>query len=61
MFLSTHSASLSLCGQYLRSETHADVFLAGVQPLQTEVGNPLSPPIEATLDLLQALLQEVLS
>jgi hydrogenase 3 maturation protease len=58
---STHSASLSLCGQYLRKETQADVFLLGVQPLQTGLGAPLSPAVEATINLIENVLQQLLA
>ncbi|MGD0574267.1 MAG: hydrogenase 3 maturation endopeptidase HyCI [Anaerolineales bacterium] len=58
--LSTHSASLSLSARFIQSETHAEVFLLGVQPLATAVGASLSPPVEAAIDLLQSLLQQLL-
>ncbi|MGA2819598.1 MAG: hydrogenase 3 maturation endopeptidase HyCI [Anaerolineales bacterium] len=58
--LSTHSASLSLSARFIQSETHAEVFLLGVQPLATVVGATLSPPVEAAIDLLQRLLQQLL-
>ncbi|MGA2111531.1 MAG: hydrogenase 3 maturation endopeptidase HyCI [Anaerolineales bacterium] len=58
--LSTHAASLSLCARYIHNETQADVFLLGVQPLTTELGASLSPPVEAAIDLLQGILTQLL-
>lgn len=58
--VSTHTASLSLCARYLGGETKADVFLLGVQPLTRELGVSLSAPVSAALDLLSAILLELL-
>lgn len=57
---STHQVSLELFMNCLRAETGADIFLLGVQPRSTHLGQPLSPAIRQTLDELQKILVKIL-
>jgi hydrogenase 3 maturation protease len=41
--ITTHRPSLAVLGDYLRSETSAGIFVIGIQPLDREFGEGLSP------------------
>jgi hydrogenase maturation protease len=45
--VTTHKASLAVLGAYLGSETGASVFVVGIQPVNTDFGNGLSPILRA--------------
>jgi len=45
--VTTHKASLAVLGAYLSSETGASVFVVGIQPVNTDFGNGLSPILRA--------------
>lgn len=57
---STHSLPLYMFAQYLTAECHCAVALIGIQPLHTNLGEPLSDAVRRavrrTADTLSALL-----
>ncbi len=53
---STHSYSLHLFVDYLRSETCADIYILGIQPGTTDFNVPLSRELEQTLSELTRLI-----
>lgn len=57
---STHQLSLELFMNCLRAETGADIFLMGIQPRATHLGEPISLAILQTLSSLENALVEIL-
>jgi hydrogenase 3 maturation protease len=55
---STHTLSPAVFMQYLREASDADVYLLGVQPRSTELGQGLTAPLEDSLDELVNLIAE---
>jgi hydrogenase 3 maturation protease len=55
---STHTLSPAVFMQYLREVSDADVYLLGVQPRSTELGQGLTAPLEDTLDELVNLISQ---
>ncbi len=54
--ISTHKASLAVLGAYLQSETHASVFILGIQPGNTEFGSGLTQAVqEASKEIIEAI------
>ena len=53
---STHTLSPAVFMQYLREASDADVYLLGVQPRSTELGQGLTAPLEDSLDELVNLI-----
>jgi hydrogenase maturation protease len=49
---STHRLSLALFMKYLQEHTRSDVFLLGVQPGTTELGQKMTVPMQETLQML---------
>lgn len=47
---STHTLSLALLGDYLRSVTGASAYVLGIQPHRIAFGEGLSAPVEAAAD-----------
>jgi len=45
--VATHKASLAVLGAYLGSETDASIFVVGIQPVNTDFGDGLSPILRA--------------
>jgi len=57
--ISTHKISLGVLAKYVRAGGRATVWLLGVQPESIRLGQTLTPPVRATLELLKSLLLEV--
>jgi hydrogenase 3 maturation protease len=57
---STHTVPLSLLAQYLTTELACQVALLGIQPLDTEIGSPVSPPVQEAVDGIVTALVELL-
>ncbi len=55
---STHILSPAVFMQYLREAVDADVYLLGVQPRSTDLGQGLTAPLEDSLDELVNLIAE---
>lgn len=55
---STHTLSPAVFMQYLREASDADVYLLGVQPRSTELGQGLTALLEDSLDELVNLIAE---
>lgn len=49
---STHRLSLALFMKYVKEHTGSNVFLVGVQPAATELGQKMTLPMEDTLKIL---------
>lgn len=56
--VSTHKISLGLLARWVEANGATKVWLLGVQPESLAPGAPLSPAVEATLEMLRALLAE---
>jgi hydrogenase 3 maturation protease len=55
---STHTYSIDIVMEYLKKETHADVFMIGIQPAHIGEGEGLSPGMEKSLkDTAAAIVQ----
>jgi hydrogenase 3 maturation protease len=57
--LTTHNASLALFAQAVKTESGADVFALAIQPSVTSLAAPMSTQVEATLQILEKLFQEL--
>lgn len=55
---STHTLSLRLLANYLQSELHCSVFLLGIQPLQTDLCNCVSPSVQQSLNSVVQILSD---
>ena len=54
--ITTHRPSLTVLGDYLRSETSAGIFVIGIQPADREFGEGLSPAARrASISVADAL------
>ena len=58
--VSTHKLSLGALARLIETEGSTRVFLLGVQPQSLENASGLSEPVRTTLEILRALLAEVL-
>ena len=58
---STHTLSLSVFMQYLKEASDADVYLLGVQPRSTDLGQGLTPLLEDSLHEIVNLIVDVCS
>jgi len=56
----THRMPLSLVMEVVQRRTGADVFLIAVQPLTLAYGAKVSPEVSATVEVLAAVLSELL-
>jgi hydrogenase 3 maturation protease len=56
---STHSPSPQLFVDLIRKEIPVDVHFIGIQPIQTELGRPLSPEVDRAVRLLADMLAEI--
>ena len=56
---STHTLSLSVFMQYVKEVSDADVFLLGIQPRSTDLGEGLTPQLQHSLDEIVNLIVEV--
>ncbi len=59
--ISTHKATLAVLGAYLQSETHASVFILGIQPDNTEFGIGLTPAVHEASDQITEAISAVLN
>jgi len=49
--ISTHSLSLQMAGDYLKTRISARVLLLGIQPATTALGAEITPAVDAAIDL----------
>jgi hydrogenase maturation protease HycI len=56
---STHTLSLSVFMQYLKEASEAEVYLLGVQPRSTDLGQGLTPQLEESLEEIVDLIVDV--
>jgi hydrogenase 3 maturation protease len=57
---STHTLPPRVLAQYLTSELGCEVALVGIQPADTTMGAPLSPPVQASVQSVAQALAEML-
>ncbi len=57
---STHTLPASLLARYLTAELGCDVALLGIQPLDTEIGRPMSAPVARAVGEVTAGLADLL-
>jgi len=57
--ISTHTLSPRLFVDMIKQDIEVDVYFLGIQPVQTELGRALSPPVEQALQRLVRTLAEV--
>lgn len=57
---STHTLSLDVIMEYLKTETGADVFMIGVQPARIKEGEGLSHGIEESLEEIVAAIMHAI-
>jgi Ni,Fe-hydrogenase maturation factor len=57
---STHTLPLSLLATFLTADLGCEVALLGIQPLDTEIGSPLSLPVRQAVDGVVSVLVELL-
>jgi hydrogenase 3 maturation protease len=57
--VSTHRLSLGLLAKQIAANGRSKVWLLGVQPKSLKPGEPLSPNVESTLELLLELVRDV--
>ena len=53
---STHDAILTLFAEYIEAQTGAETFFIAIQPRRSQVGDVLSPPVEAAARELAAAI-----
>jgi hydrogenase 3 maturation protease len=58
--VSTHQMPLNLLWNYLRENSHADVFALGIQALQLGFGEPMSADVWNSAEYLEELLAQLL-
>lgn len=54
----THDMSSQMLIEYLKSQTHSDIFMLGVQPQHVSLGEPMSEWVTETLNEVKILLEE---
>ena len=59
--ISTHTLSPHLFVDMIQHEIDVDVYFIGIQPAQTQLGQPLSSPIGEVVELLSNTLAEIFS
>ncbi|MBU1862475.1 MAG: hydrogenase 3 maturation endopeptidase HyCI [Candidatus Omnitrophica bacterium] len=57
----THDISPAMVIEYLECQTHADIYLLGIQPQNLSLGDEISEPVKKTLTHVEQLLKEVLN
>jgi hydrogenase 3 maturation protease len=57
---STHRAPMCLLMDYLQRETHARIFLIGIQPRQTNFLEPMSEEVSSSVERIANVLSRVL-
>jgi hydrogenase 3 maturation protease len=57
---STHTLPLSLLATFLTADLDCEVALLGIQPLDTEIGSSLSPPVKQAVDGVVSVLVDLL-
>jgi hydrogenase maturation protease len=58
--ISTHKISLGVLAKWLRASGSTTVWLLGVQPESVRLGQTITPTVSRTLELLRALLVELI-
>lgn len=56
--LTTHDMSSRMLIEFLEDQTHADIFMLGVQPQNVSLGAAMSERLVETLDEIETLVQE---
>ncbi|MFH1782967.1 MAG: hydrogenase 3 maturation endopeptidase HyCI [Candidatus Omnitrophota bacterium] len=54
--ISTHDVSPKLLIEYLKSSTKAEIYILGIKPKSNNIGEPLSPEVEKSIDEIVKLL-----
>ena len=57
---STHRAPMCLLMDYLQQETHARIFLIGIQPRQTNFLGPMSEEVSSSVVRIADVLNRIL-
>jgi hydrogenase 3 maturation protease len=57
---STHDAILTLFAEYIEAQTGAEAFFVAIQPQTSQVGNVLSPPVEAAARELASAINQLI-
>lgn len=52
----THTYSIDIVMEYLQKETHADVFMIGVQPARIGEGEEISPGMREAIERVAAII-----
>jgi len=58
---STHRVPMALLVDYLEKTTHAQIFLLGIQPYQTEFLQPMSDEVVASVEAVVDVLSDVVA
>jgi hydrogenase 3 maturation protease len=61
LVISTHTLSPRLFVDMVRQSIQVDVYFLGIQPAQTQLGQPLSAAVNKAIDKLSAVLTEIFS
>ena len=59
--VTTHRPSLAVLGEYLQSETSASIFVIGIQPVDREFGEGLSPAARGASIIVAEALRTALN
>ena len=59
--ISTHKISLGVLAKWIRASGKTRVFLLGAQPESVNIGQDLTPTLQATLELLRDILLEIMT
>ena len=57
--ISTHKISLGLLAGWVEANCRTKAWLIGVQPKSLKAGQPLTPPLQTTLEVLAELLRDI--
>ena len=57
--ISTHTLSPHLFVDMIRRDLDVDIYFIGIQPAQTQLGQPVSPPVAQAIQQLTDLLDEL--
>lgn len=59
LVISTHTLSPRLFVDMIRSEIETDIYFIGIQPAQTQLGQPASEPVTKAIQQLSNTLKEI--
>ena len=60
MAVSTHAPSPQLFLDVIKSSISPQIFFLAIQPAQTELGQPLSEPVQQAIDTIVKIIAEIL-